>query len=138
ALGRAVAALDEGLELHGEAQVAQDLLELLLFRIAPVDGVGIGFHHLAPLAQLAQEHPVIEMPAMGLAHRVIEVLHIDEYGKFLQEQLRFAVGGHFFWPPLHRCQGWRPAAGKAPTALRADFMPTPAWATVAPPLRSDE
>src|SRR5690606_679839 len=38
--------------------------------------------------QLAQEHAVIEVPAMGLAHRVVEVLHIDEYGESFHGVLR--------------------------------------------------
>jgi hypothetical protein len=49
ALGRAVAALDVGFEFHGEAEVAQDLLELLLFAVAAIDGVGVGLDDLPRL-----------------------------------------------------------------------------------------
>src|SRR5690606_18921552 len=108
------------LEFHGEAQVAQDLLELLLLGVATVDGIGVGLGYLTARLQLAQEHAVVEMPAMGLAHGVIQVLHIDEYGKSFQGVLRLlaplcAVGPFVGRTTLHlsaagvssRCLGWR-------------------------------
>ncbi|EJT85254.1 hypothetical protein PPS11_11626 [Pseudomonas putida S11] len=76
--GRAIAALDEGLEAHIETEVAQDLLELLLLAVATVDGIGHGLDNLTFAADIGPQGGVVEMAAVGLAHGVVEVLHIGE------------------------------------------------------------
>jgi len=83
ALGRAVAALDVGLELHGKAQVAQDLLELLLLAVTTVDGIGIRLDDLPARADVSPQGGVVEVAAIRLAHGVVEVLYIGEHCNFL-------------------------------------------------------
>jgi len=78
ALGRAVAALDVGLEFYREAQVAQDLLELLLLAVTPVDGIGIGFDYLPLLADIRPQRRIVEVATIGLTNGVVEVLDIGE------------------------------------------------------------
>ncbi len=82
ALGRAVPALDVGLELHDKAQVAQDLLELLLLAVTAIDRVGIGLDDLPLLADISPQRGVVEMATVGLAHGVVEVLDIGEHCNF--------------------------------------------------------
>ena len=79
ALGRAITALDVGLEPDGKAQIAQDLLKLLLFAVTAVDGVGIGLDDLPALADIGPERRIVEVATMALAHGVVEVLHIGEH-----------------------------------------------------------
>ena len=52
------------------------MLKLLLFAVTTVDGVRIGFNNLTALADIGPQGGVIEMAAIRLANRVIEVLHI--------------------------------------------------------------
>src|SRR5690606_5908152 len=104
----------------------------------PVDGVGVGLDHLAARPQLAQEHAVIEVPAMGLAHRVVEVLHIDEYGESFHGVLRLlaplCAGGSFVRRTTSFLSAVTPKPRLRLPSAAEGFVPTPAWATVAPPL----
>ena len=83
-LGRAVGTLDVGLQLHRETEVAQNLLELLLTRVAAVDGVGIGLDDAPAASDVCPQGGVVEMAAVGLAHGVVEVLHIGEDSDLLR------------------------------------------------------
>ncbi len=81
--------------LHGETEVAQDLLELLLFAVATVDGVGVGFDDLALFADVSPQCGVIEVATIGLTHGVVEVLDIGEHCDFfhrLSSRLNQAPG----------------------------------------------
>ncbi|RMN04452.1 hypothetical protein ALQ69_05486 [Pseudomonas savastanoi pv. glycinea] len=97
---RTVATLDVRLEPDGKPQIAQDLLELLLFAVATIDGVGKRVNNLAALADIRPQGGVIEMTAMRLAHGVIQVLHVGEHRDL-----------------LHRNSSWR-ATRPLVTAIR--------------------
>ena len=82
ALGRAIAALDIRFEFYDKTEVAQDLLKLLLLAVTPVNRIGIGLDNFAALADISPQGGVIEMAAIGLANRVLKVLHIREDRNF--------------------------------------------------------
>ena len=66
-----------------EANAAQDILELLLFLVAPVDGIGVSIHDHAVTCHLFPELVVIEVAGIGMPGRVIDVLYIDKNADFL-------------------------------------------------------
>ena len=86
ALGRAIAALDIRFEFHGKTEIAQNLLELLLFAVTPIDGVGIRLDNLPALADIGPQGGVVEVATISLAHGVIEVLYIGEHRDFLHRK----------------------------------------------------
>ncbi|MNT13787.1 hypothetical protein D3C72_1487680 [compost metagenome] len=80
-------------EFDRETEVTQDLLKLLLLAVTAIDGIGHRLDNLPMLADVSPERGIIEMTAIGLAHGVVEVLHVGEYRDL-----------------LHRFSSWRRGA----------------------------
>ena len=76
--------MNEGFEFYLKADGAQNVLKLLLFLIAAVDGERDRPHHGSALRDFRPKAVVIEIARELLARRVINVLHIDEYCDGLQ------------------------------------------------------
>ena len=74
----AIASLNEGLELHLEADGLKDLLEPDLLLVPEIDSVGEGSDDLSSSGDLIPEYLVIEMTSVALLHRVVDVLHVHE------------------------------------------------------------
>jgi len=74
----AITSLNEGLELNLEADRLKNLLELDLFLVLPVDGVGKSPDDFSSRSDLIPERPVVEVTSVDLLDRVIDVLHVDE------------------------------------------------------------
>ena len=89
-----------------------ELLELLLFGVTTVNGIGVRLDDYATAADLGPQHAVVEVAAIDLAHRVVEVLHIGEYGDLLHRESSGATKA-----PV--CQSWAAdAAGAGPSAAQ--------------------
>jgi hypothetical protein len=74
----AIASLNEGLELHLEADGLEDLLEPDLLPVPAIDSVGEGPDDLSSRGDLIPERLVVEMTSVALLHRVVDVLHVHE------------------------------------------------------------
>ena len=78
ALGGSVTALDVGFEFDAEADLLERILEFQLFVEAAMNGIGGCGNNLAFGADALPEFPVVELATIGLAGRVVDVLHIDK------------------------------------------------------------
>src|SRR3984957_7045319 len=78
AFGGAVVSLNEGPQFHFEANRAQDVLKLILLRIAAVDRERGRLDDLPAAGGFVPKTVVIEVAREALPRRVVDILHIDE------------------------------------------------------------
>src|ERR1700722_3103950 len=74
----AVGSLNEGPQFHFEANRAQDVLKLILLRIAAVDRERGRLDDLPAAGGFVPKTVVIEVAREALPRRVVDILHIDE------------------------------------------------------------
>jgi hypothetical protein len=70
--------LDEGLQFHLESDRTQNILELPLLVIAPVDGESGRLHDAPAVSGRSPELVVVEVAREALPRRVVDILYIDE------------------------------------------------------------
>ena len=54
--------------------------------IAELNGIGVCLDNLPALADVRPQGGIVEVAAMGLAHRVIEILYVGEYSDLLHQE----------------------------------------------------
>lgn len=80
ALGTAIAALNERLQLDLKTHILERILKFDLFVILAFDRIGIRIDNLALGADLLPQRPIIELAGISLTRGVIDILHVGKNG----------------------------------------------------------
>ncbi|AJR08262.1 putative beta-lactamase HcpA [Photobacterium gaetbulicola Gung47] len=78
----AITALDKGFEFDVKADTSKDILELALFFVTTMNGIGISRDNLSALGGFGPKGIVIKVTTIGVFDGVVDVLHIDKNSDF--------------------------------------------------------